>query len=159
MALYTMRPLAEAEVAAQNGYTHRARINAADCTTLALATAQTFDIGPIPLGAQVQVKIDTKVPFKDASDAAFNDCALTVGDTDTANVFLTTTQLNENGTEVLFKEGTLSAPYVAVKTIRCTIGSMTGKALFDLDIGLVYIYVKLVDLRAQTNLRSSPSTK
>jgi hypothetical protein len=154
-----MKPLSEQEVAANQGYTHRARINAADLTVTATATSQTFDLGPIPLGAQVQVKIDLKVPFKDVSDSAFNDCAITIGDTSTANVFLTTTQLNENGTEVLFKEGSLSAPYTSALTIRVTWGSMTAKALNDLDVGLLYIFVKLCNIRAADSFAVGVSTK
>jgi hypothetical protein len=90
----------------QGGYTHRARVTHADLTQTATNTAQTLELFSVPAGSMVKsLAIVLVTAFKDASDAAFNTNAVTIGDGASASRFLASTQLNENGTEILFAAG------------------------------------------------------
>lgn len=136
----------------KSGYTHKIKLTYEDLTVTATATAQTFEAISVAAGqAVVACGLRVVTALSDASDNAFNDTAITVGDGSDPDRFLTSTQLNVNGTEVLYKVtanavDTLPYAYAAADTIDVVVNSMTGKALDDIDGGEFYVFLKIVDL-------------
>jgi len=136
------------------GFNHRFVIDHTDLTEATNNTAQVIPLITLPVGTVVKsAAIYLNVPLEDSSDAAFNNTALTVGDAGDAARFLASTQLNENGTEVF----AAAAPpakvphaYAAATTVNATIGSMTAKALADIDTGEVWVYLETSDLKSLT---------
>ena len=132
------------------GYNHRFVISAADLTQASDNTAQAITLVTLPVGTVVkEAAIYLKTPLEDASDAAFNSTALTVGDAGDAARFLASTQLNKNGTEIL----AAAAPpakvphaYAAATAVTATFASMADKALEDIDTGEVWIFLETSDL-------------
>jgi hypothetical protein len=134
-----------------SGFSHAFKITHEDLTETTVATAQEFTLIARPAGSYL-ARLATRLvtAFSDASDAAFNDCAITVGDGSTADLFLASQQLNANGTEVFAKIGQ-GVPAVVnaastAGTIKLTFNSMAAKALADLDAGEVWIFIQLVDV-------------
>jgi hypothetical protein len=137
------------EERAKTGFTHRVKLTHSDLTETATNTAQTIQILPVTDGTLVdRVAMRLVTPFQDASDAAFNSNTLIVGDGGSTNRFLTSQQLNVNGTEILGFAGTNTTGYVylADDTVDVVIGSMSAKALVDIDVGEVWIFIRAVDL-------------
>lgn len=129
------------------GATHKIVLTHADLTTAAADTDQVIPLLNVRLGTRVEC-IGTYVPtpFEDASDAALNTTLLSVGETD-PDEFLTAQELNENGTEVLAKAGTGDAlVFLADDTVDATVESMTGKSLVNIDVGEVWIFLRVVHL-------------
>ena len=152
-----------AEQRAATGFTHRARVTCDNLTETATATAQVIPLLAVKAGTFVdRIAMVLVTPLSDASDAAFNDVKLTVGDgTDADRFFASNTagtgiQLALAGTEVIYHinpvaastAGLATAPfmYTADDTVDATFGSMTGKALNDIDVGIVDIYIRAVAL-------------
>lgn len=137
-----------AEETRESGFTHKAVITHADLTETATGTAQV--LAPInvvngSMVTKVAARLDTA--FKNTGDAAFNTTAITVGDGGSANRFLASMELNENGTEILAKEGTGTLfVYTATDTVDVTFNSQTGKALNDLNTGKVTVFFSVVKL-------------
>lgn len=134
---------------ARNGYTDLIILTEADLTVTATNTAQTIAIANVHLGDIVQdCAVFLKTPFKNSADAAFNTNTLIIGDGNVTNRFLTSTELNVNGTEILAAPGTAttSFAYVVDDTIDVVVGSMAAKALADLDTGEVHIYLRIARL-------------
>lgn len=92
-------------------------------------TSQTLALLSLAAGKAVRfVKYDLPVPFKDASDAAFNSCAAIIGDGGDTDRFLALTELNENGTEVLRKFGQPAAGVVALTAVTVATTDATDEA-------------------------------
>ena len=138
----TVYPLAHEEQIANGGANKCWELTYADLTETTVNTAQAFTIAVEAgdLFRVVYAKLIT--PLEDASDAAFNSCAATIGDGGSATRFLGSTQLNVNGTEIDFAPGALgeSYAYTAADTVDISIGSMTAKALSDIDAGKWRVY-------------------
>ena len=133
-----------AETKAATGYTHKVIITHEDLTTATANTAQTIELLSVAAGDVVNtaaVKVVTA--FSDASDTAYNTTTLIVGDDGTTNRFVTSQELNVNGTEVLYKAATNTAPhaYTAANTVDAVFGSMAAKSLSDIDAGEVHVFL------------------
>ena len=133
-----------AETKAATGYTHKVIITHDDLTTATANTAQTIELLSVAAGDVVNtaaVKVVTA--FSDASDTAYNTTTLIVGDDGTTNRFVTSQELNVNGTEVLYKAATNTAPhaYTAANTVDAVFGSMAAKSLSDIDAGEVHVFL------------------
>jgi hypothetical protein len=117
-----------------------------DLTETTANTPQTIALFTKGAGrAYKLVKSVLKTPFKDASDVALNTTTLIVGDSGDTDRLLVSQELNENGTEVLLKEGVAALYAPTGDTVTNAIfGSMADKSLSDIDTGLVYLYFKLV---------------
>lgn len=114
------------------------------------ATNQTKTIELFSVSTQVAVSLVKSVlvvPFKDASDAAFNTTLIEVGDGADTDRLLTSTQLNENGTEVLLKLGTGFYVYTATDTVDAKLTPMATKIGDELDTGKLRLYFKVFDHR------------
>lgn len=131
--------------AAISGYTHEVVIEATkDTTETATDTDMTFNLFKTQAGDVIEkVSLHFDPAFSDASDAAFNDTAFSVGDEDSATRFMSAVQGNVNGTEVLNTFENTAYAYSAVKQVTAKVESMTGKALADLDGGKAVILFKI----------------
>jgi len=140
-----------AETKAATGYTHKAVITHSDLTEATANTAQTIELLDVAAGDVVHtaaVKVVTAL--SDASDTSFNSTTLIVGDDGSTNRFVTSQELNVNGSEVLYKAATNTAPhaYTAANTVDAVFGSMAAKSLSDIDAGEVHIYLGVNKLTA-----------
>lgn len=132
----------------RSGATHLVEIDHTDLTMATVDTAQLIPIATVPAGTIVEVVATRlRVPFKDASDAAFNTTALEIGDTGDPDRLLVSQELNVNGTEILGKAG-VAGGYVSVGalTVNATFDSMDAKGLVNIDVGVLQIYLKEVEL-------------
>lgn len=132
----------------QGGFTHRFELDHTDLTQTAAATAQVVPLLALIAGMLV-LKVATRMTtaFQDVSDGAFNSTAITIGDGGTANLFLTSQELNVNGTEVYNKAGTGTAKaYDAGDSLNLTFNSMTGKSLSNIDTGVLKVFAQIVRL-------------
>lgn len=137
------------ETAGLCGFTHKVKLTHEDLTQATANTAQTIALLSVGAGAYVcDCAMHLVTPFEDASDAAFNTTAVVIGDDGSTNRFLTSTELNKNGTEVIWKGTALTAPYVytAANTIDIVFSSMAAKALADIDVGELDIFLNVVEL-------------
>lgn len=134
------------------GYTYHVKLTHADLTEETVNTAQVIEILTVEQGTVVQsVAYNLPVPFQDASDAAFNTTAITIGDGNSAARFMASKELNVNGSEVLAwvtanDVNTLPYAYLAADTIDVTVGSMAAKALNDIDTGEIDILINAVNI-------------
>lgn len=129
------------------GRLHRVEITHEDLTQAAANTAQAIDVLTLKDGDIVQeLFTHLEVPFKDASDAAFNSTALTIGDAGSATRYLGSTQLNENGTEVLRSVGgAVPFVYTGAGVLRLTFASMAEKSLVNIDTGKLVVFARVLE--------------
>lgn len=136
--------------AGQIAYNELYIVDHTDLTETTANTAQVLTLRTVKKGTSVEAcGIYLITPFQDASDAAFNSTAITIGETD-VDRFLTSTELNVNGTEILSKStansvDTLPWDFVAADTIDVTFNSMALKSLSDLDTGKVAIFLRVTE--------------
>src|SRR6266542_173115 len=139
-----VRPLTTNERAELIGFTHVIVITANDLTQATAATAQTFDAFALLPGDIIAKAIGVPVvPFKDASDVAFNSDTVSVGDTGSVVRHTAATEANGNGT-FLRVQGNTSYLYTAADKLRITVNSMAAKSLVNIDIGEYHVFVSLV---------------
>jgi len=130
------------------GATHYIRVTHEDLTEAVADTDQTLTVS-VEAGEAFRVVAFRLVEtFEDQSDAALNDTKITIGDGGDADRFFTVTQVNENGTEVLYKSGALADPYIytTTDTIDILVESMVGKSLSNIDKGIALFFVQKIDL-------------
>ncbi len=131
----------------QGGFTDRFIVAKTDLTDAVAGEAQTLVLAVLPIGTLVgAVAVRLTTAFNSA-DAAYVSTALTVGDDGTANLFLTSQELNAQGTTVFNKAGTgtLKA-YDAANNLKATFTPTAAKKLADLTSGQVTILARLVAL-------------
>ena len=137
------------ETKAATGFTHKAIVTHVDLTETTADTDQTIALLSVVAGDVVQKAAYKLVTaFSDASDAAFNDTKVQVGDGSDTDEYIAAKQVNENGTEVLFAANVNTVPfaYTAADTVDLLVESMTGKSLSDLDAGELHIYLAVTKL-------------
>jgi hypothetical protein len=137
------------ETKAATGFTHKAIVTHVDLTESTADTDQTIALLSVVAGDVVQkAAFQLVTAFKDASDAAFNDTQVQVGDGNDTDEYIAATQVNENGTEVLFAANVNTVPfaYTAADTVDLLVESMTAKSLSDLDAGEIHIYLAVTKL-------------
>lgn len=138
-----------AETKAATGFTHKVTVDHTDITTSAADTDQTIAILSVAAGDVVdKAAYKLVTAFSDASDAAFNDTKVQVGDGGDTDRFIAATQVNVNGTEVLFaaNANTTAYAYTAADTVDLLVESMTAKSLSELDAGEIHIYLAVSKL-------------
>ena len=137
------------ETKAATGFTHKAIVTHVDLTETTADTDQTIALLSVVAGDVVQKAAYKLVTaFSDASDAAFNDTQVQVGDGNDTDEYIAATQVNENGTEVLFAANVNTVPfaYTAADTVDLLVESMTAKSLSNLDAGEIHIYLAVTKL-------------
>ena len=137
------------ETKAATGFTHKSVVTHTDLTESDADTDQTIALLSVVAGDVVQkAAFQLVTAFKDASDAAFNDTQVQVGDGNDTDEYIAATQVNENGTEVLFAANVNTVPfaYTAADTVDLLVESMTAKSLSNLDAGEIHIYLAVTKL-------------
>jgi hypothetical protein len=137
------------ETKAATGFTHKAIITHTDLTQSTDNTAQDVKILTVPAKSLVsRVAIHLKTPFEKTGTAAYNDNALIIGDSGDTDRWLTTTQVNVNGSEVLAKAqpSTIPAAYVTATDINANFASMASYDLAELDAGEVHVFFAMTPL-------------
>jgi len=138
-----------AETKSATGFSHKAIVTVADITESAADTDQTIALLSVAAGDVVEKAAYKLVTaFSDASDAALNDTKVQVGDGADTDRFIAATQVNVNGTEVLYaaNANTTSYAYTAADTVDLLVESMTAKSLSDLDAGEIHVYLAVTKL-------------
>ncbi len=129
------------------GFTHGFVLDHTDLTEATADTAQAFDLMTLPAQHGVlRAGFSLLQNFEDASDAAFNDVKLSLGDEDAATSLMTAQQVAEKGTTIEAAVSNLVKAFPAAKKLRATFGSMDAKSLSDIDKGRVVILLQIVDL-------------
>ena len=137
------------ETKAATGFTHKAIVTHVDLTETTADTDQTIALLSVVAGDVVEkAAFQLVTAFEDASDAAFNDTQVQVGDGNDTDEYIAATQVNENGTEVLFAANVNTVPfaYTAADTVDLLVESMTAKSLSNLDAGEIHIYLAVTKL-------------
>lgn len=141
-------PLNDNERAA-TGFTHRINLTHEDLTETTANTAQTIAIFTLAAGDVVKdAALAVTTAFKDASDTAFNTTTVIVGDGDDDDQYIVSTEVNENGSEVLYRACAADAQlaYTATDTVDIIFGSMAAKSLSDIDTGELDVFLSVVSL-------------
>jgi hypothetical protein len=137
------------ESKAATGFTHKVVVTHSDITESTADTDQTIAILSVAAGDIVE-KADYKLvtAFSDASDSALNDTKVQVGDGGDTDRYIAATQVNVNGTEVLYANNanTTAYAYTAADTVDLLVESMTAKSLSELDAGEIHIYLAVTKL-------------
>ena len=138
-----------ANTKAATGFTHQIVVTHSDLTETTAATAQTIEILSVAPGDVVEkAAFKLVTPFEDASDSAFNDTNIEVGDGGDTDRFIASTEVNENGTEIDFaaNANTTAYAYTAADTVDLKVNSMSAKSLSNLDAGEIHIYLAVTKL-------------
>jgi hypothetical protein len=140
-----------AETKAATGFTHKAIVTHEDLTVSTADADQTIALLSVAAGDVVEKAAYKLVTaFSDASDAAFNDTNVSVGDGGSTGRFIASSEVNLNGTEVLFaaNANTTAYAYTAADTVDLLVESMAAKSLSDLDSGEIHVYLAVTKLSA-----------
>ena len=135
------------------GFNYRFVVDHTDLTTTANSTAQDITLITLPAFSVVKsAAIYLKTPFQDTADSAFDDLDLIVGDATDDDRFLTATEVNVNGTEILAKAHPSTTPhaYVAATAVVAKFTPETGKNVAALNAGEVHIFLEVVQLDTLT---------
>lgn len=138
-----------AETKAATGFTHKSIVTHVDLTEATADTDQTIALLSVVAGDVVEKAAYKLVTaFKDVSDAALNDTKVQVGDGTDTDEYVAATQVNENGTEVLFAANVNTVPfaYTAADTVDLLVESMAAKSLSNIDAGEIHIYLAVTKL-------------
>jgi hypothetical protein len=140
-----------ANTKAATGFTHQVVVTHEDLTETTADTDQTIALLSVVAGDVVEkAAFKLVTAFEDASDAAFNDTNVSVGDGGDTDRFIASTEVNENGTEVDFaaNANTTAYAYTAADTVDLLVESMTAKSLSNIDAGELHIYLAVTKLSA-----------
>lgn len=149
--------LIEEQQANDGGFTHMAILTVDDLTMVTANTVQDITLGTVPKGWIINKSMLRLVtPFKDVSDAAYNTTTVIVGDAGSTNRYITSAQLNENGTEITIPQYNNTAYQLTADTpILAEFGSQSGKSISNLDVGEVHLYLQLIDTRVLSDLQGT----
>lgn len=138
---------------APRGYSYRFVVDHTDLTNTTNAAAQNVTLITLPAYAVVlRAATYLKTPFQNTADSAFNTTALIVGDSGDTDRYITSQELNVNGTEVLAKAHPTTTPfaYETATAVVANFASMAGKNLAALDAGEVHIFLEVAQLDTLT---------
>ena len=134
---------------AATGFTHRINITHEDLTETTANTAQTIAIFTVAAGDVVNdAALAVTTAFEDASDNAYNALAVVVGDGDDTDQYIVSTEVNANGTTVLYRACAADAQlaYTAADTVDIVFPAMAAKSLSDIDVGELDVFLSVVKL-------------
>jgi hypothetical protein len=102
--------------------THCVILEHDDFSTATTNTAQTVALFSVPANTLVRFSaLVLETAFKDSADTNHNSTAITIGDGTDADLFLASTELNENGTEVMLAFGRANGGTIAVTAQTTTL--------------------------------------
>jgi hypothetical protein len=131
------------------GFNYRFVIDHTDLTTAADNTAQDITLITLPANSVVKSAATyLKVPFELVGTAAYNSNTVIVGDAGNDDRFITSQQINVNGTEVLAQAQASTTPhaYVAATAVVAKFASMASYDLLELDKGEIHIFLEVAQL-------------
>jgi len=139
-------PLNAAEGAAYDGATHVVIVEDEDLTTATSNTTQTLTVSVLAKQGIELVAAVLEETFQDAGVSANNSLLITVGDGTDADMYLTSTQLCEDGTEVYLKFGTgTRTVYTADDTLDLAIAPHASYGVAAMDQGKLRLYIRILD--------------
>jgi len=137
---------------APRGFNYRFIVDHTDLTTTANNTAQNVTLITLPANSVVlRAATWVKTPFANSADTAFNTTALIVGDSGDNDRYITSQELNVNGTIVRAKahaQSTTPFANTSSTAVLANFASMAGKNLDALDQGEVHIFLFVQQLDA-----------
>lgn len=137
---------ASTDTAALTGGNLVVELESSDFTEIATNTAETiqlFEVGDT-MGVEL-VAMTLPRGFEESGDATHNSSLITVGDGADPDRYLTSTEVNVNGTEVKVKYGTTTQfVYTSSDTVDLVVTPPTANAVGALDKGKVRLYFKVV---------------
>jgi hypothetical protein len=131
------------------GFTYRFVVDHTDLTEATDNTAQNVTLITLPAYSLVtKVATYLKTPFQKTGTTAYNTNVLIVGDAGDTDRFITSQELNVNGTEVLAKAHPSTVPfaYTTATAVVANFASMASYDLAELDAGEVHIYLEVSQL-------------
>jgi hypothetical protein len=134
---------------AATGFTHRINITHEDLTETTANTAQTIAIFTVAAGDVVNdAALAVSTAFEDASDNAYNALAIVVGDGDDTDQYIVSTEVNKNGTEILYRACAVDAQlaYTAADTVDIVFPAMADKSLSNIDVGELDVFLSVIKL-------------
>ena len=134
---------------APRGFNHRIVVEKADLTNSTNNTAQTLTLITLPAGTVVKsAAYWLKTPF-DSTNTSFDSTTIIVGDSGDTDRYIDSTELNENGTEVLYavnNEGKLPFVTTASTAVNAVFTPKAANNLAQLDTGEIHVYLETADV-------------
>ena len=90
-----------------------------------------------------------KTPFKLSTNSSFDLTTVVVGDSGDTDRYIDSTELNENGTEVLYavnNEGKLPFVTTASTAVNAVFTPKAANNLAQLDTGEIHVYLETADV-------------
>lgn len=148
MTTTTFRSLHEAP----RGFNHRIVVDHTDLTNSTNNTTQSLTLITLPAGTVVKsAAYWLKTPFELSTNTSFDLTTMIVGDTGDADRFINSSELNKNGTEVVYAANDPAKLPVATTAETAITAVFTPKAannLAQLDTGEIHIYLETSDVTA-----------
>ena len=135
------------------GYNYRFVIDHTDLTTAADNTAQNITLITLPAFSVVKSAATyLKTPFQLVGTTAYNNNVLIVGDSVDPDRFITSQQINVNGTEILAQAHASTTPfaYAASTAVVANFASMASYDLLELNEGEIHIFLEVAQLDSLT---------
>ena len=150
MTTNTFRSINEAP----RGFNHRIVVDHTDLTNSTNNTTQSLTLITLPAGTVVKsAAYFLKTPFKLSTNSSFDLTTVTVGDSGDADRYIDSTELNENGTEVLYavnNEGKLPFVTTASTAVNAVFTPKAANNLAQLDTGEIHVYLETADVTSLT---------
>jgi hypothetical protein len=131
------------------GYNYRFVIDHPDLTTTANATAQDITLITLPANSVVKSAATfLRTAFADTADNAYDLTTLIVGDAGNDDRYITSQELNVNGTEITAQAHASTTPhaYATATAVVAKFTPKTGKNLAALNAGEVHIFLEVAQL-------------
>jgi hypothetical protein len=131
------------------GFNYRFVVDHTDLTQGTDNTAQDITLITLPANSVVKSAATyLKTPFELVGTSAYNSNTVIVGDATDDDRFITSQQINVNGTEVLAKAHASTTPhaYVAATAVVAKFASMASYDLLELNAGEIHIFLEVVQL-------------
>jgi len=158
------------EEKAATGFTHRIDFSYQDIPPgIANNTSQVFAAAGSPAGwvgcpafkasdILRRVELHLTTPFENTADANFNATTLSLGDASSATRFISASETNKNGTEVIDVMPGASANFIntAAAQLQITLNSMAAKSISNLNKGQLYILLDVQRAADQSTVKAAP---
>lgn len=135
---------------APRGFNHRIVVDHTDLTTSANNTTQSLTLITLPAGTVVKsAAYWLKTPFKLSTNSSFDLTTMIVGDSGDTDRYIDSSELNENGTEVVYavnNEGKLPSVTTASTAVNAVFTPKAANNLAELDTGEIHIYLETADV-------------
>lgn len=135
---------------APRGFNHRIVVDHTDLTESADNTTQSLTLITLPAGTVVKsAAYWLKTPFELSTNATFDLTTMIVGDSGDDDRYINSSELNENGTEVVYAANDASKLPSVTTASTAVAAVFTPKAannLAELDTGEIHIYLETADV-------------